>query len=108
MIRRVILLLVALSGVPALAREDVDAPARGAELRTCLNHPEWVAPPDAAIPDRAAFCACYADGAVKARLWELERAEANQGEEVRKPVVDRTITLHDRKSAEIAASCLKR
>lgn len=106
--RRLALLLVALASVPALAREDVDAPAREAELRSCLNHPEWVAPPDATIPDRAAFCACYADGAVRERLWELERAEANQGEEVRKPVADRTMSLHDRKSAAVAASCLKR
>ncbi len=56
----------------------------------------------------ASFCACYADGAVTARLWELEKAEANQGEEVRQPVADRTISLHDRTSAAIAASCLKR
>lgn len=107
MIRRLALVLAALASPPALAREDVNAPARLAELRTCLNHPDWVAPPDAEIADRDSFCACYADGAVKARLWELERAEANQGEEVRRPVADRTISLHDRKSAAIAASCLK-
>ncbi|WP_342104340.1 hypothetical protein [Methylobacterium sp. SI9] len=104
----VIPLSVALAIGPALAREDVNAPAREAELRTCLNHPDWVAPPDAVIADRASFCACYADGAVTARLWELEKAEANQGEEVRQPVADRTISLHDRTSAAIAASCLKR
>jgi hypothetical protein len=102
------LLLAALTCGPALAREDVNAPAREAELRTCLNHPDWIAPPDARIADRAAFCACYADGAVKDRLWELEKAEANQGEEVRREVADRTISLHDRRSAAIAAACLKR
>lgn len=93
---------------PAMAREDVDAPARDAELRTCLDHIEWVAPPDAVIGDRVAFCACYADGAVKGRLWELERAEANVGEEVRSEVAGRTMRRHDRESAAIAASCLKR
>ena len=97
-----------MTSAPALAREDVNAPAREAELRTCLNHVEWVAPPDAVIADRASFCTCYADGAVKDRLWELEKAEANQGEEVRRPVADRTISLHARKSAAIAATCLKR
>ncbi|MCJ2090732.1 hypothetical protein MKK88_32825 [Methylobacterium sp. E-005] len=100
-------LLAALANGAALAREDVNAPAREAELRTCLNHPDWIAPPDAVIADRASFCACYAESAVTARLWELEKAEANQGEEVRRPVADRTISLHDRKSAAIAASCLK-
>lgn len=102
------LLLATLASGPAFSREDVNAPAREAELRTCLNHPDWVAPPDAVIADRASFCACYADGAVKERLWELEKAEANQGEEVRGPVAERTISLHNRKSAAIAASCLKR
>jgi hypothetical protein len=104
----VALLLVALASAPALAREDVNAPAREAELRTCLNHVGWVAPPDTVIADKAAFCACYADGAVKDRLWELEKAEANEGEEVRRNVADRTMGLHDRRSAAIAASCLKR
>ncbi|WP_267354654.1 MULTISPECIES: hypothetical protein [unclassified Methylobacterium] len=104
----VALLLAALAGAPAFAREDVNAPAREAELRTCLNHPDWIAPPDTGIADKAAFCACYADAAVKDRLCELEKAEANQGEAVRRPVADRTISLHDRTSAAIAASCLKR
>ena len=67
----VVLLLAALACGPALAREDVNGPAREAELRTCLNHPNWVAPPDAVIADRTSFCACYAEGAVEARLWEL-------------------------------------
>lgn len=107
MIRPAALVLAVLASVPALAREDVNAPARAAELATCLNHPEWVVPPGTAISDRASFCACFADGAVKARLWELERAEANQGEEVRQRVVRRTIRLHDRRSAAIAASCLR-
>jgi hypothetical protein len=107
LIGRSILVLAALASVPALGREAVDAPAHAAELRTCLNHVEWVAQPDAVIADRSTFCACYAEGAVRARLWELERAEANQGEEVRHPVAGRTISLHDRKSAAIAASCLK-
>ena len=104
----VVLLLAALASAPALAHEDVDAPAREAELRTCRNHVEWVAPPDARVADTAAFCVCYADGAVKERLWQLEKAEANPGEEVRRTVWDRTISLHDRTSAAIAASCLKR
>jgi hypothetical protein len=103
----VALLVVGLASAPALAREDLNAPAREAELRTCLNHPAWVVSPDAVIADRASFCGCYADGAVKARLWELEKAEANEGEEVRRTVADRTISLHDRTSAAIAASCLK-
>ncbi|SDM75283.1 hypothetical protein SAMN05216360_103287 [Methylobacterium phyllostachyos] len=105
--RFVVLLLAIMASAPVVAREDVNAPAREAELRTCLNHTDWIAPPDATIADKAAFCNCYADGAVKDRLWELERAEANEGEEVRRSVADRTISLHDRKSAAIAASCLK-
>lgn|GEM_PF-2799549 len=104
----IILLLALLASAPALARKDVNAPARQAELRTCLNHTDWIAPPDAVIADKVTFCGCYADGAVKDRLWELEKAEANAGEEVRQTVADRTISLHDRKSAAIAASCLKR
>ncbi|MCJ2133230.1 hypothetical protein MKK69_03975 [Methylobacterium sp. J-026] len=108
MIPRLALLFALLAGAPVLAREDVNAPAREAELRTCLTHIDWIAPPDAAIADRATFCGCYADGAVKERLWELEKAEANAGEDVRQPVADRTIRLHDRKSAAIAAACLRR
>jgi hypothetical protein len=64
----VALLVVGLASASALAREDVDAPAREIELRTCLNHPAWVVPTDAVIVDRASFCGCYADGAVNARL----------------------------------------
>jgi hypothetical protein len=106
--RRVALLLAALASAPASARAGAAAPAREAELRTCMTHLEWVAPPGAVIADRAAFCGCYADSAVRAGLRDLERAEANPGQEVRQPVADRTIRLHDRKSAAVAAACLKR
>ncbi len=58
------LLFAGLASLPALSREDVDAPAREVELRTCLNHPARVIPRDAVIADRASFCGCYADGAV--------------------------------------------
>ena len=91
----------------ALARQSPDAPAHGEELGYCRAHVAQLAPPDARVPDPEAFCACYADGAVKARLWELEKAEANVGEEVRQPVAERTIALHDAKAAQVAAACLK-
>jgi hypothetical protein len=91
----------------ALARQSPDAPAHGEELGYCRAHVVQLAPPDARVPDPEAFCACYADGAVKARLWELEKAEANVGEEVRQPVAERTIALHDAKAAQVAAACLK-
>lgn len=91
----------------ALARQSPDAPAHGEELGYCRAHVAQLAPPDARVPDPEAFCACYADGAVKARLWELEKAEANVGEEVRQPVAERTIALHDAKAAKVAAACLK-
>lgn len=67
-----------------------------------------LAPPGASVPDPEAFCACYADGAVTARLWELENAEANQGEEVRQPVAERTMALRNAKAAKVAAACVKR
>ncbi len=91
----------------ALARQSPDAPAHGEELGYCRAHVAQLAPPNARVPDPEVFCACYANGAVKARLWELEKAEANVGEEVRQPVAERTIALHDAKAAQVAAACLK-
>ncbi len=108
MSRRVALLLATLASAPAPARADAAVSAREAELRTCMAHLEWVRPPGAVIADRAAFCGCYAEGAVGAGLRDLEMAEANPGQEVRQPVADRTMRLHDRKSAAVAAACLKR
>lgn len=108
MSRQVALLLATLASIPALARAGAAVPAREAELRTCMTRLEWVAPSGAAIADRPAFCGCYADGAVRAGLRDLEMAEANPGQEVRRPVADRTIRLHDRRSAAVAAACLTR
>lgn len=99
-------LAACLAATAAPAREDPDAPARGAELRYCRTHVGQVAPPGARVADVEAFCACYADGAAKARLWELEQAEANLGEEVRQAVDARTRRLHAEKSAAVARACL--
>ena len=102
-----ILLAALVMALPACARESPDAPAHDAELRYCQAHIRQLAPPDTPVPNPVAFCACYADGAVKAHLWELENAEANVGEDVRQTVAKRTITLHDTLSAKVAGACLK-
>lgn len=106
--RWIALLLAALTASPAPTREDVDAPARNVELRTCLIHIAWIAPLDPVIADRASFCGCCADEAVRDRLWELEKADANLDQGVHQLVADRTIRLHDRKLVALAASSLRR
>lgn len=90
-----------------MARESPNAPAHDVELAYCRSHVRQLAPPDTPVTNPSAFCACYADGAVKARLWELQNAEANVGEDVRQPVADRTMKRADAASAEVAAACLK-
>lgn len=91
---------------PAAARPSPDTPAYRSELDYCRAHVAQLAPPSARVTDVAAFCDCYADGAVAARLWELENAEANLGQEVRRPVAERTISLRDAKAAQVAAACV--
>ncbi|GJE38384.1 hypothetical protein [Methylobacterium persicinum] len=95
------------AATPAIARLSPNAPAHETELGLCRAHAAELAPPGTQIPDRGTFCACYADGAVEARLWELENAEANVGQDVQKPVAERTISLRDAKAAKVVSDCLK-
>ena len=107
-IRFAVLPALLLAALPAVAqtRTDVDTGGRQAELRTCLNDLDDLVPPGSTVADRDRFCACYADAAVKAGLPELERAEANPGEDVRAPQAQATRTLRTERSNAIAKACL--
>jgi len=101
-------LALLLAAFGAQARTDGDAGGRQAEHRTCLTNLDDIKPPGSVVADRERFCECYADAVVKARLPELERAEANQGEETVLPQAQETRAIRTRKSDEIARACLDR
>jgi hypothetical protein len=107
-IRPAILSALILAALPAAAqtRTDVDTGGRRTELRTCLTDLADLVPPGSTVADPDRFCACYADAAVKAGLPELERAEANLGQEVRPPQARATATIRTKRSNAIAKACL--
>ncbi|WP_336487475.1 hypothetical protein [Methylobacterium nigriterrae] len=100
--------VLVLAAFGARARTDVDTGGRQGQWRTCLADLDDIKPPGSAIADRERFCDCYADAAVKARLPELERVEANQGEETAPPQARATRAIRDARSDEIARACLDR